>query len=101
MFKLTGKVALITGGATGIGFQVGRAFAEAGATVVLAYNSSGGPAEKGVAELKKDFGVAAKAVHIQAGDPDSVEKGVLEVEKEFGRLDIVRINRDSLSWHKG
>lgn len=91
LFSLKGKVALITGGATGIGYQVARAYAEAGATVVLAYNSSGKAAEEGVVALEKEFGIKAKAVKLPGGDAEAAERVLLETEKEFGRLDIVRV----------
>jgi sorbose reductase len=90
MFSLKGKVCLITGGATGIGYQAARAFAEAGGAIALAYNSSETKAMEGVAALKKDFGVRAEAFKIPATDPDAVEAGVKKVEETFGRLDVVR-----------
>ncbi len=42
---LTGKVALVTGGAGGIGTAISRHLADAGASVVLTYNSNGARAE--------------------------------------------------------
>jgi len=92
MFSLKGRVCLITGGATGIGYQVARAFAEAGASVVLAYNSSEGPAKKCVEELQRDFNIKAEAIKIPATDPEEVERGVKKVEETFGRLDVVVAN---------
>lgn len=91
MFSLKGRVCLITGGATGIGYQVARAFAEAGASVVLAYNSSEGPAKKCIEELQRDFNIKAEAIKIPATDPEEVERGVKKVEETFGRLDVVRL----------
>jgi sorbose reductase len=88
-FSLKSRVCLITGGATGIGYQVARAFAEAGGDIVLGYNSSGDAAHKCVEELRKDFGVRAEAYQIPVTDPDAVEEAVKRVEKEFGKLDVV------------
>jgi NAD(P)-dependent dehydrogenase (short-subunit alcohol dehydrogenase family) len=90
MFSLKNRVCLITGGATGIGYQVARAFAEAGGSIALAYNSSEGPAQEGVEALRRDFGVRAEAFKIPATDPHAVEAGVKKVEETFGRLDVVR-----------
>jgi NAD(P)-dependent dehydrogenase (short-subunit alcohol dehydrogenase family) len=100
MFKLTGRVALITGGGTGIGSAVARAYAEAGANVAVAYNTSGKSAEELSAALTKDYGVKSIALQIVANDAVSVENGVKKVHSEFGRLDIVRIWYSSVELKK-
>jgi sorbose reductase len=91
LFSLKDRTALITGGATGIGAAVARAYAEAGAHVAVAYNSSAGPADALVKELQSSYGVESVAVKIVADDPESVERGVQSVVEKWGRLDIVRI----------
>ena len=60
MFDMHGKVVIITGGSGGIGYQVGRALAEAGADVALWYNNSS-EAEDRAATIAQDFGVKCKA----------------------------------------
>lgn len=60
MFDMHGKVVIITGGAGGIGYEVARALAEAGADVALWYNTSQ-EADKLASVLEKDFGVKSKA----------------------------------------
>jgi sorbose reductase len=60
MFRLDEKVAIITGGAGGIGYQVARGLAEAGANIALWYHGSS-HAEKLASELEIDFGIKAKA----------------------------------------
>lgn len=57
------KVAAITGGGTGIGYQVARAYAEAGADVALFYNSTKEAVDL-AAGLEKDFGIRSKAYHV-------------------------------------
>jgi sorbose reductase len=90
MFSLKDRVCLVTGGATGIGYQVARAFAEAGGSIALGYNSSEGPAKECIEALRKDFGVRAEAFKIPASDPAAVEEGVNKVVETFGKLDVVR-----------
>lgn len=54
---------MITGGGTGIGYQVARAYAEAGANVVLFYNTSAEAIDK-AAGLEKEFGIKSKAYKV-------------------------------------
>lgn len=67
MFNMRDKVVIITGGAGGIGYQVSRALAEAGANVALWYNKST-EAEQLAATIAKDFGVTAKAYRCDIQD---------------------------------
>lgn len=71
MFRLDGKVVIITGGAGGIGYQVARGLAEAGANIALWYCGSPN-AIKLASELQKDFGIKAKAYKCSVQNFDEV-----------------------------
>jgi sorbose reductase len=60
MFDMHGKVTVITGGSGGIGYEVGRALAEAGSDIALWYHKSP-QALKLAATIERDFGVKCKA----------------------------------------
>jgi NAD(P)-dependent dehydrogenase (short-subunit alcohol dehydrogenase family) len=86
--KLTGKVALVTGGSRGIGAASARALADEGADVAISYVTSPDKAEAVVAELKAR-GVKARAFKADQASVAEVEQMVKDVAKEFGRLDIL------------
>jgi NAD(P)-dependent dehydrogenase (short-subunit alcohol dehydrogenase family) len=86
--KLTGKVALITGGSRGIGAATARALADDGADVIISFATSGAKADGVVAELKGK-GVRAAAIHADQAKPEEVERLVDEVVERFGRIDIL------------
>lgn len=71
MLSMRDKVAIITGGAGGIGYQVARGLAEAGANIALWYNTST-QAEVLAATIAKDFGVTAKAYQCDVQDFNKV-----------------------------
>lgn len=71
MFSMRDKVAIITGGAGGIGYQVARGLAEAGANVALWYNTST-QAEQLADSIAKEFGVKAKAYQCNVQDFNKV-----------------------------
>jgi NAD(P)-dependent dehydrogenase (short-subunit alcohol dehydrogenase family) len=82
---LSGKVAVITGASRGIGAAAARAFAEAGATVVLAARDEAALAS--VATGIVAAGGRALVVPTDVGDPASVERLVARTLDAFGRLD--------------
>jgi 3-hydroxybutyrate dehydrogenase len=86
---LRGKVSLVTGSTSGIGFGIARALAEAGSTIVL--NGFGTEAE--IAEVwtsfEVDFGVAATYSPADMMQPQAISQMVAAVVEEHGRLDIL------------
>jgi NAD(P)-dependent dehydrogenase (short-subunit alcohol dehydrogenase family) len=82
-FSLSGKVALVTGGASGIGSAIASAMAAKGAVLaVVDINES-------VARAKtEELGNGAKSFVCDVSDPQSVEKVVAGVEAAFGSIDI-------------
>jgi len=86
--ELTGKVALVTGGARNIGRAISRSLAAGGATVMVNANTSQGDAKNTVAMIKSNGGAAA-CHFADVTDPDAVAKMVDATVKQFGRLDIL------------
>ena len=86
--KLSGKVALVTGGSRGIGAASARALAEEGASVAISYVASPDKAEAVVRELKAK-GVEARAYKADQGSTVEVDQLVKGVARDFGHLDIL------------
>ncbi|OGE49395.1 hypothetical protein PENARI_c021G12239 [Penicillium arizonense] len=95
-FDLTGKVALITGGARGIGLEVSKALAEAGANVALIYNTSK-TADDIAAKIASANNVRAAAYQANVGIQSEIEAAVQQVAKDFGKLDIMVVNSGIVS----
>jgi len=81
------KVALITGGGTGVGKAAALALAEAGYAVVITGRRKE-PLEETVKEIEA-FGTKGLAVQADVGDPASVEALFAKVKETFGRLDVL------------
>jgi NAD(P)-dependent dehydrogenase (short-subunit alcohol dehydrogenase family) len=86
-FRLDGRVAIVTGGAGGIGQVYGRGLAGAGASVVLA-DLNGATAEEAAAKLVTD-GRAAIGVQVDITDPAAVGAMAQRAVDEFGGIDIL------------
>jgi len=86
--SLEGKVAVVTGGASGIGRGIVRGLAEADANVAIADINSEG-AEKLAREIAAAGLPRALGVEVDVTDESSVDAMVARVMKEFGRLDIL------------
>jgi len=83
----TEKIALITGGGTGIGKAAALALAKTGFSVVLAGRRRE-PLEKAEAELKK-LGAKTLIVPTDVGKPDEVKALFAKTKETFGRLDLL------------
>lgn len=86
--KLSGQVALITGGARGIGAAIARRLADDGADVAISYSQSATKAEELVKELRGK-GIHAHAFKADQADTKQVEKLVSDVASHFGSLNIL------------
>jgi len=84
---LKGKVAIVTGGASGIGRATAMLFAREGAKVVIAdYNPAGGQETLG---MIKEEGGDATFIETDVSKPEDVERMVEETVTIYGRLDIL------------
>lgn len=84
-FDLTGKVALITGGNSGIGLGMAEALAQAGAGVCV-WGTNEEKNEQATAHLKQ-FTDDVLALRCDVGDEEQVQASVAETMRRFGRID--------------
>jgi len=95
LFDLKGQLAVVTGGATGIGLQMAKGLAEAGANIVICSRRAD-VCEAAAAEIEK-IGVQALAVGCDVTKADQVEKLKDAVLAKFGRVDIL-FNNAGRAW---
>lgn len=106
--RFEGKVALVTGAASGIGAATARRFAAEGAKLALSDLN-----DEGLASLAKELGGEDRALHraLDVSDRDGVEAFTGDVARHFGRLDILFNNAgigafgqtpdlDPETWHR-
>jgi 3-oxoacyl-[acyl-carrier protein] reductase len=85
------KVAIVFGGARGIGAAVARRLAKDGADVALTYVSAPEKAAEAVTAIEAE-GRQGLAILADSADPDAIRAAVAAAVKRFGRLDIVVVN---------
>ena len=86
-FSLGGKVALVTGGAYGIGFAMAEALAKAGAKI--AFNCRGQEHLDKALQEYAEKGIAAKGYLCDVTDEKQVQQMVADIEMELGTVDIL------------
>jgi NAD(P)-dependent dehydrogenase (short-subunit alcohol dehydrogenase family) len=95
LLDLSGRVAIITGGSTGLGRQMAEGLAEMGANVVLCARKKE-RCEHAAEELKQ-LGVKTLALVCDVKKPEDVQAVVNTTVSQFGRIDIL-INNAGTSW---
>ena len=91
MFDLKDKVAVVTGGARGIGRAICETLAKQGAYVVVNYQSNEASA-RAVVEAITASGGRAEALCFDVGQAEAVDAAFTDVHKRLGRLDILVSN---------
>ncbi len=94
MFSLKGKVAIVTGGNTGMGQGLAVALAKAGADVLVHHHSNKNIEE--TRELIESCGSKVKFVQANLEDPNCADKIIGECVKEFGTVDILVNNAGTI-----
>jgi NAD(P)-dependent dehydrogenase (short-subunit alcohol dehydrogenase family) len=95
LFDLGGRVAIVTGGGSGIGRQMAEGLAEAGADLVLCARKAE-RCERAADELRA-LGVRTLGLRCDVRDPADVEEMVERTRRDFGRIDIL-VNNAGTAW---
>jgi NAD(P)-dependent dehydrogenase (short-subunit alcohol dehydrogenase family) len=87
MARLEGKIALITGGTTGIGLATAKVFQKEGAQVIVTGRSPGT-----LAEAQQELGPKAAVIRSDTSMLAEIDKLIGEIKAKFGRIDILFAN---------
>src|ERR1044072_1199378 len=87
MGRLEGKVAVVTGGNSGIGLATAKRFQEEGAKVVIS-----GRSKKTLDDAVKAIGNGVLAVQADVSNLTELDKLYGEVSKKFGKIDVLFVN---------
>jgi NAD(P)-dependent dehydrogenase (short-subunit alcohol dehydrogenase family) len=96
LFDLGGRIAIVTGGATGIGLQMADALAELGANVVVCGRDAE-RCERVAADLERERGVRCAGLRCDVSSSDDVTRLVAETTHRFGRIDVL-VNNAGTAW---
>jgi len=87
MCRLSGKIAVVTGGTTGIGLSTARLFAAEGAKVVATGRNA-----QSLAAAREELRGVAEVVQSDAGNPAEVRRLFEEIGKQYSRIDVLFLN---------
>lgn len=89
--NLSGKVAVVTGGGTGLGRAISLHLAKAGASVVVNYSQSRTDAQQTVHDIRK-LGIESTAIKADVTSSEQVKGLAYSVVERFGRVDVLVAN---------
>ncbi len=96
LFDLSGQVAVVTGGASGIGLQMSYSLGEAGANLVIAARKID-RCRQVAQTLEKELGIEVLPIKADICDPEDIKQLYKTVMDRFSRVDIL-INNSGTSW---
>ena len=96
LFDLSGQVAIVTGGAAGIGVQMAYALGEAGANLVIAARKLE-RCQEVAKKMEEELGVKVLPARVDVSKPEEIDALYDLVLKEFGRVDIL-VNNSGATW---
>ena len=85
--RFQGKVAVVTGGNSGIGLGVAKAYAQEGAKVAIT-----GRNEKSLEAAAQEIGIGTLALQSDAGNVAEIEGAIKKIGEAFGRIDALFVN---------
>jgi len=85
--RFAGKVAVVTGGNSGIGLGVAKAYAREGAQVAIT-----GRNEKTLADAAKEIGGETIAIRADASNVAEIDAAMQKIKERFGRIDALFVN---------
>ncbi|KAI9673013.1 MAG: hypothetical protein M1817_003177 [Caeruleum heppii] len=88
-FTLQGKVAVITGGARGLGYNMAQALAEVGVKAIAILDVRQDLGDAAAAQLHEQCGIPVSAFAVDVRDGDAVAKVVTNIAHAFGSLDVL------------
>lgn len=97
LFSLEGKVALVTGGSKGLGLEMARALAGAGADVAITSRHQD-EVTAAAAQVREETGRRVLALEADAGVAEQVDATVGRIVAELGKLDIL-VNNAGINRH--
>lgn len=88
MFNLKGRVAVITGGSSGLGLQMAKGFAAQGASLALLARREE-KLQEAVTDIKSEYGIDCMYAVCSVSEQEEVDAAVAKVLEHFGRVDIL------------
>jgi NAD(P)-dependent dehydrogenase (short-subunit alcohol dehydrogenase family) len=85
--KLEGKIALVTGGNSGIGLATAKRFVAEGAKVIIT-----GRRKENLDAAVKEIGSDATAIQADASKLEDIDRVYVEIKKQYGRVDVLFVN---------
>jgi NAD(P)-dependent dehydrogenase (short-subunit alcohol dehydrogenase family) len=85
--RFEGKVAVVTGGNSGIGLGVAKAYAEEGASVVITGRNA-----KTLEAAAAEIGPETLAINSDASRIEDIERAITVIREKFGRIDAMFVN---------